>query len=128
VNPDVPTHWVLPPDSNPEASWRLFIGINLVGIWDELFFVNTVYAVLRSIFPYRVANAGQAVVYSAVLTRMAFTGFGPILVFIFAVTQGAMFEDSDNLLYVILVHLIVDAFLFAAILSHYYSGYSLFPF
>ena len=31
-------------------------GINGVGIWDELFFVNTVYAVLRSLFPYRTVD------------------------------------------------------------------------
>lgn len=127
VSPEVPTHWVLPVQPNDEASWRLFIGINSVGIWDELFFVNTVFAVLRSIFPFRVANAGQAVIYTAVLTRMAFTGLGPVLIVIFAWTQGSMFEESENLLYVLLVHLIVDFFLLAAIFDHYYAGYSPFP-
>ena len=124
VNPDVPSHWILPSERDMEAIWRLFVGINFVGIWDELFFVNTVYAVLRSLFPYRWANGAQAVVYTSVLYDMAFTGIGPILIFIFALTQGAMFEESENLLYVLLVHLIVDAFLFSAILGSYYPGYN----
>jgi hypothetical protein len=68
------------------------------------------------------------VIYTAVLYDMAFTGIGPILVFIFALTQGTMFEESENLVYVILVHLIVDAFLFSGIVDFYYPGYSPIPF
>lgn len=127
VNPEVPSHWFLPAERSTEAVWRLFVGINCVGIWDELFFVNTVFAVLRSIFPYRIANVGQAVVYTSVLYQMAFTGLGPWLIFPFALTQGAMFEGSENLLYVILVHLIVDAFLFAGIVGYYYPGWNPIP-
>jgi hypothetical protein len=59
---------------------------------------------------------------------MAFTGAGPFIVYLFALTQGAMFKESDSLLYVLVVHLIVDAFLFAAILHHYYPGAPLLPF
>ena len=128
VSPDVPTHWYLPPQPDMEAIWRLFIGINCVGIWDELFFINTVFAVFRGVFPYRVANLGQAVVYTSVLYQMAFTGLGPYLIFVFALTQGSMFEETENLLYVILVHLIVDFFLVAGILHHYYPGFNPLPF
>jgi hypothetical protein len=122
VNPDVPGHWHLPAQPNSEAIWRLFLGINCVGIWDELFFVNTVYAVLRSVFPYRLANAAQAVVYATVLYRMAFTGIGPPIIYIFALTQGTMIEQSKSLLYILIVHLIVDVFLFASIMGHHYPG------
>ena len=124
VNPELPTHWPMPQPRTDEGVWRLFIGINAVGIWDELFFVNTVFALLRACFSFRVANLAQAVVYSSVLTDMAFTGIGPILVFLFALTQGFMFERSENLLYVLVVHLIVDAFLVAAILGYHYPGYT----
>jgi len=128
TNPEVPFHWALPATPHHQATWGLFIGINCVGIWDELFFVNTVYATLRSVFPYRVANLAQAVVYTSVLTRMAFTGIGPVLIYIFALTQGIMFEESESLLYVLVVHLIVDAFLVAGILGAYYPGHALLPF
>ena len=122
INPEVPTHWPLPPEPDPEASWRLIAGINCVGIWDELFFVNTVYAILRSVFPHRLANAGQAALYASVLTDMAFTGIGPIVVYLFALTQGAMYERSNVLIYVLVVHVIVDVFLLGGIFGFNYPG------
>jgi len=122
-NPNLYQNWALAPEANPEEIRRLFIGINLVGIWDELFFVNTVFAVLRSLFRYPIANAVQSVVYTAVLYDMAFTGIGPLIVYAFAWTQGAMFEKSESLIWVLIVHLIVDFFLVAAIVSSHYPDY-----
>lgn len=121
-NAYMPNQWFLPQEYDKEAVHRLFWGINGVGIWDELFFVNTVYVLLRSMFSFRVANLAQAVVYTAVLYDMAFIGIGPILVYLFALTQGSMFEESDNLLYVLIVHLIVDYFLVVSITGYYYPG------
>ena len=123
MGPSHSTHWTLPAEVDPGAVTALFWGINGVGVWDELFFVNTVYAILRSMFSYRIANLAQAVVYTAVLYDMAFTGIGPIVVYLFALTQGAMFEESENLLYVLIVHLVVDYFLFSAIVAYHYPGY-----
>jgi len=128
INPDVPTHWALPLVPESGANWRLFAGINGIGIWDEFFFVNTVFVILRSLFPLRLANAAQAVIYTAVLYDMAFTGIGPVLVYLFALTQGFMFEDSENLLYVLVVHVIVDVFLLSAIFNHAYPGFTPIPF
>jgi hypothetical protein len=123
VNPELYLNWALPLEPDPGEIRRLFLGINMVGIWDELFFVNTVFAVLRSLFRYPVANAVQAVVYTAVLYDMAFTGIGPLIVYFFAWTQGAMFEKSESLIWVLIVHLIVDFFLVAAIVSSHYPDY-----
>jgi hypothetical protein len=122
INPWLPTHWALPATPVPEATRRLIVGINLVGIWDELFFVNTVYGILRSLYPQKLANAAQAVVYTSVLYTMAFTGIGPLVVGLFALTQGAMYEGSRSLLWVLIVHLVADLFLVAAILHFYYPG------
>lgn len=124
INPELPTHWALPAIPDPDQTRRLIVGINLVGIWDELFFINTVYGILRSIFPTRVATAVQALVYASVLYTMAFTGIGPLVVYLFALTQGAMYEGSRSLLWVLIVHLIVDLFLVAAILHFYYPHMS----
>ena len=115
--------WTLGPAPDPEEIRRLFIGINLVGIWDELFFVNTAFALLRSLFSFRLANAVQAVIYTAVLYDIAFTGCGIFIVFLFAWTQGSMFEKSESLLWVLIVHLIVDYFLVAFIVQAYYPDY-----
>jgi membrane protease YdiL (CAAX protease family) len=122
MNPDMPTHWLQPPEYDRAQAVRLIIGINAVGIWDELFFINTVYGCLRSLFPARWANLGQAVIYTSVLNRMAFTGVGPIVVGLFALTQGMMYEKSRCLLYVLTVHVIVDVFLLMAIFHHYYPA------
>ncbi|MCA9726544.1 MAG: CPBP family glutamic-type intramembrane protease [Candidatus Eisenbacteria bacterium] len=126
ANPWMPTHWYLPPVYDDEKVWRLVVGLNGVGIWDELFFVNIVFATLRSLHDYRRANLAQAVVYTSVLYNMAFTGIGPIVVYAFALTQGSMYEQSRNLFYVLLVHLIVDAFLLEAIIRFYYPGHGAF--
>ena len=120
ISPFVPENWPMPQPYTEEGKWRLFVGINCVGIWDELFFINTVYALMRACFPKDVANLAQAVVYTAVLNDMAFTGIGPLVIYIFALTQGAMYERSRCLLYVLIVHLLVDAFLVAAILQYHY--------
>ncbi|MCB1236864.1 MAG: hypothetical protein KDM91_17485 [Verrucomicrobiae bacterium] len=122
LEPDLYTHWTMPPEPEAGPIRRLFLGINLVGIWDELFFVNTVFAVLRSLFRFRVANALQAVVYTSVLFDMAFTGWGVAIVAVFAWTQGSMFERSESLVWVLLVHLVVDFFLVAGIVGSYYPG------
>lgn len=119
VNPQQYQQWSLPPEISHGDIQRLFLGINLVGIWDELFFVNTVFATLRSLFAFPVANLVQALVYTSVLNDMAFGGIGPVIVFFFACTQGLMFERSDNLMFVLIVHLIVDFFLVAAIVNSY---------
>lgn len=122
-NAFMPFQWPLPPVPENGAMERLFWGINGVGVWDELFFVNTSFAILRSLFAFRVANPVQAVLYTAVLFDMAFAGIGPLLVYLFALTQGSMFEESENLLYVLVVHLIVDYFLYWQIVAGHYPGY-----
>lgn len=124
LGPDVAFNWSLPSVPQDEPLLRLFVGINLVGVWDELFFVNVSFAILRSLFPMRVANPAQAVIYTAVLWDMAFRGVGPVFVYAFALTQGAMFERTENLLYVLAVHLIVDYFLFQEIVTAYYPGFT----
>jgi hypothetical protein len=120
LNPDLATHWPMPLEYDEEAAQRLVIGINCVGIWDELFFINTVYVLLRGVYPARLANIAQAVVYTSVLYTMAFTGAGIFIVYLFALTQGVMYRQSGVLLYVLLVHLIVDVFLVLAILQYHY--------
>ena len=65
VNPNLHLQWTMPPEADPHEIKMLFLGINCVGIWDELFFVNTVFAVLRSLFAYRISNVVQAIVFGS---------------------------------------------------------------
>lgn len=124
LSPEVPFNWVLPETPDTLEIFKLFMGINLVGIWDELFFVNICFAVLRALFPFKVANLAQSVIYMSVLYSMAFSGWGPLFVYTLALTQGAMYERSKALVWVLIVHLIVDYFLFQAIIGAYYPELS----
>ena len=126
VNPYMPEQWYLPPEYDSVEVWRLVIGLNFVGIWDELFFVNICFAVLRTVHRFWIANLAQAVIYTAVLYDMAFIGIGPFIVYVFALTQGSMYEESKCLLWVLIVHLIVDAILLETIIAHYYPGHGSF--
>lgn len=120
VSPEVPFNWHQPAEPDNFELFKLFMGINAVGIWDELFFINICFAVLRYLFPFKVANPAQAVIYTSVLYDMAFTGWGPVFVGMLALTQGFMYERSKVLIWVLIVHLIVDYFLFQAIVDSYY--------
>lgn len=120
ISPEVPYNWSLGEIPNNGELFGLFMGINGVGIWDELFFINVSYAIIRKLFSFKVANPAQAVIYTGILWDMAFRGTGFFLVYIFALTQGAMFERSKALIWVLIVHLIVDYFLFQIIVNTYY--------
>jgi hypothetical protein len=124
LNPEAPFNWELPPVPEGTSLLKLFLGINAVGVWDELFFINTCYALLRLLFPYRIANPAQAVIYTVVLYDMAFSGWGPLFICVLALTQGAMFERSRVLIWVIIVHLVVDYFLFQGIVAATYPNMS----
>ena len=122
LSPEVRFNWTLPSVPDGEELFKLFMGINAVGVWDELFFINICFAILRSLFPYRIANPAQAVIYTVVLYDMAFTGWGPLFIALLALSQGAMFERSRILVWVLIVHLIVDYFLFQIIVEAYYPN------
>jgi hypothetical protein len=120
LSPEAPFNWQLPATPDDLETFKLFLGINAVGVWDELFFINTCYALLRALFGPRVAVPAQAVIYVSVLWGMAFTGWGPLLVLLLALTQGMMMERSRVLIWVLIVHLVVDYFLFQGIVTAHY--------
>jgi membrane protease YdiL (CAAX protease family) len=100
-----------------ESIGRLFIGTNGLGIWDELFFVSTVLGVLRHYLKFSWANALQAVLFTSFLYELGFTGWGPLVIYPFALLQGYVFKQTDSLLYVITIHLTLDFILFLALLN-----------
>ncbi len=58
---------------------RLFVGVNAVGTWDELFFIVTVFALLRRHFPVWPANLLQAIVFVSFLWELGYQSWGPLL-------------------------------------------------
>lgn len=101
------------PDArDPSVFVRLFIGVNAVGIWDELFFVCTVFTLLRRHFPMWQSNLLQAVVFSSFLWEIGYESWGPALTFTFALLQGFTFTLTKSFTYVVTVHLLFDLVLF----------------
>ncbi|MFE4196078.1 CPBP family intramembrane glutamic endopeptidase [Paenarthrobacter sp. NPDC056912] len=104
-----------PDASDPSIFWRLFLGINAVGIWDELFFICTTFTLLRQHFPDWTANLLQAVVFSSFLWEIGYQAWGPLLTFPFALLQGYTFKLTKSFTYVVSVHLLFDLVLFLAL-------------
>ena len=101
--------------SDPSTFWRLFVGVNAVGIWDELFFICTTFTLLRQHFPNWLANLLQAVIFSSFLWEIGYQAWGPLLTFPFALLQGYTFSLTKSFSYVVTVHLLFDFVLFLAL-------------
>jgi hypothetical protein len=108
-------------DLTVESLGLLFIGTNALGIWDELFFVVTVLALLRRHLPFVWANLAQASMFTAFLYELGFRGWAPFLIFPFALLQGIVFKKTENLIYVIAIHLTLDFVLYLALINAHHS-------
>lgn len=95
---------------------RLFIGVNAVGTWDELFFVCIVFSLYRRHFKLWQANLLQAMIFVSFLYELGYQSWGPLLTIPFALVQGAIFQLTKNLYYVITVHLLFDVVVFMALI------------
>ena len=109
-----------PDISGTDEIVRLFIGVNGVGLWDELFFICTVFALLRHHFPFWQANVLQSVMFVSFLWELGYRGWGPVLTVPFALLQGYIFARTRSLPYVVTVHLTFDLIIFG-ILVHAYN-------
>lgn len=104
-------------DTDPMSLAVLFIGTNGLGIWDELFFIVTVLGVLRHHLPFWQANVVQAILFTAFLYELGFLGWAPFAIFPFALSQGFVFKYTQNLLYIIAIHLTIDLVLYLALIN-----------
>ena len=102
---------------------RLFIGTQALGLWDELFFVNTVLTLLRRHMPFTWANLIQAVFWTAFLFQLGFRGWAPLFIYPLALLQGYIFMRTKSLLYIITIHLTLDAVLFLVLAHAYYPSW-----
>lgn len=113
---------------SPELIARLFVGVGAVGIWDELFFICTVFALLRRHFPDWLANGLQAIVFVSFLWELGYRSWGPALTIPFALIQGWIFVRTRSLSYVVTVHLLFDAVVFAVLVhAHNPDLFAIFP-
>lgn len=108
--------------NTPDLIARLFVGVGAVGIWDELFFICTVFVLLLRHFPPVVANLLQAVVFVSFLWELGYQAWGPVLTIPFALLQGYIFLRTRSLAYVVTVHLLFDAVVFAVLVHAHNPG------
>jgi hypothetical protein len=101
-----------PSISAPDELGRLFVGVGFVGIWDELFFICTVFALFRRHFSFWTANLLQMVVFVSFLWELGYRSWGPLLTIPFALLQGYTFSITKSLTYVVCVHLLFDLVVF----------------
>jgi membrane protease YdiL (CAAX protease family) len=106
-----------PTVTEPNEIARLFGGVNAVGLWDELFFICTVFALLRRHFPMWQANLLQAVVFVSFLWELGYRSWGPALTIPFALLQGYIFSRTRSLAYVVTVHLSFDIIIFMILVN-----------
>ena len=111
-----------PAVSEPSEMTRLFIGVNAVGLWDELFFICTVFTLLRRHFPLWQANLLQATIFVSFLWEIGYTSWGPFLTFPFALVQGYLFARTRSLLYVLGTHLTFDCVLWLILVYAHNPG------
>lgn len=106
----------------PELIGRLFVGVGAVGIWDELFFVCTVFVLLRRHLPDLTANVLQAIVFVSFLWELGYQAWGPVLTIPFALVQGFLFLRTRSLWYIVTVHLLFDAVVFGVLVHAHNPG------
>ncbi|GAA2172991.1 hypothetical protein GCM10009784_05600 [Arthrobacter parietis] len=105
-----------PAASDPGTIARLFLGTNVLGIWDELFFICTAFTLLRRHLPDWQANLLQAVLFTSFLWELGFHSWGPFLIYPFALIQAWIFSKTKSLSYIVSVHLLFDFVLFLVLL------------
>ena len=101
---------------------RLFIGVNAVGTWDELFFICTCYALLMRHFRPWMANILQSIIFVSFLWELGYQSWGPLLTIPFALLQGYIFTRTKSLTYVLIVHLLFDLVVFLVIVHAHNPG------
>lgn len=108
------TNW--PAANDASSVFRLFLGTNALGIWDELFFICTVFAIFWKHVSFWKANILQAVLFTSFLYELGFEGFGPFMIYLFALTQGYIFKKTHSLFFLLCVHLLFDFILFLVLI------------
>jgi membrane protease YdiL (CAAX protease family) len=114
IRSGVYTNW--PAVSDPEGIGRLFLGTNVLGICDELFFICTAFTLLRRHLPDWQANLLQAVLFTSFLWELGFHAWAPFFIFPFALLQAKLFTVTKSLSYIVTVHLLFDFVLFLVLL------------
>jgi membrane protease YdiL (CAAX protease family) len=120
IRSEVYLNWPAVPE--PDLVLRLLVGVNFVGLWDELFFICTVFALLKEHFPMWQANLLQSVIFTSFLWDIGYQYWGPLMTFPFALLQGYVFHRTKSLPYVLAIHLTFDMIIWAILVEAHNPG------
>ena len=112
-----------PAVETPSEILRLFLGVNAVGIWDELFFICTIFALLYRHFSFWTANVLTSIIFVSFLWELGYQAWGPLLTIPFALVQAVIFTRTKSLPYTITVHLLFDLIVFLTIVHAHHPGW-----
>jgi len=107
----------------PDEIARLFVGVNAVGIWDELFFICTVFTLLRRHLPDWQAIPVQSIIFVSFLWELGYREWGPFLTIPFTMVQGWIFTKTRSLPYVVTVHLLFDLIVFLVLVHAHHPDW-----
>lgn len=99
---------------------RLLLAFFAVGVWDELFFISTVLGILRRHMSFYLANIVQGIMFTSFLYVLGFREWGAVMIFIFSLIQGYIFNKTSSLLYIITIHVTIDIIMYAVIIHSFY--------
>ncbi|MBN1646134.1 CPBP family intramembrane metalloprotease [Candidatus Woesearchaeota archaeon] len=108
-------NWMVPADAH--SLIKLFLACIFLGIWDELYFVSSVFGTLDKYFNFWTANAVMSILFTSFLYELGFTDWGFFMIYLFALFQGYAFKKTHSLNFVIALHLILDFILFLALVN-----------
>lgn len=108
--------------SSPRSMIESFIGLNTVAIWEEIFFVSVVFGIFRRHFSLLQANLAQAVLFTSFLYNMGFVGWCPLVIYIFALSQGFLYARTNSLAYLLAIHLSIDVILHLVLVELHNPG------
>lgn len=94
----------------------VFASIMIIGIWEEFFFIGTVYGILQRLLPYAWAIILQAIMFTGFLYQVGFRGWIVPLVFVYTIFQGYVFHKTKTLLITLVIHVLVDLGVFVNLL------------
>ena len=130
----LPLYW----STGPAHNWtveltaghliRLFVGINGLVILEEILFFGIMLNRFLRWMSFHWTNLLVAFLFTTFLYQLGFTGFwGPFLIFPFTLAQGYAFRYTGSLLYLIIVHVILDLVLYASLIhAHHPAALNIF--
>lgn len=116
---DAYKHWKLDTTYDVIVTFAL---IMLIGIWEEFYFIASVFGVLKKFLPAVYASALQAMMFSGFLFQFGFQGWIIPFTFIYAFAQGLTFYKFRNLALNISIHFTVDLAVFVLLMVRLHIG------